>query len=83
MNSEEVNAHLNNCYLTALNWIMQEGWLRMTEHLIVLIVVIRVLKQALTIESRGKVGLFSYVTKLFLRLTDKLSFVKNKKQQYL
>ena len=37
----------------------------------------------LKIESRGKTGLFSYITKLVLRVADKVSFVKKKKQLYL
>ena len=55
----------------------------MIEHFIVIIVIIKVLKSFLTIESRGKLGFFSYLTKLALRYGDKLSFVKNKKFQYV
>jgi hypothetical protein len=55
----------------------------MTEHLIVLIVILRVLRKALSIESRGKVGLVSYTTKLILRMTDRIGFIHNKKEKYL
>jgi hypothetical protein len=55
----------------------------MTEHFIVLIVVIKIIKQVLKIESRGKIGIISYLTKLILRVAGKLSFVKSKKEEYL
>jgi sphinganine-1-phosphate aldolase len=35
------------------------------------------------IESRGKVGLVSYVTKLLLRLANNIGFIRNKKEKYL
>lgn len=65
------------------NIVAEEGWLRMIEHVIVLIVAIKLFRKAFTIESRGKRGIVSYFLKLFLRFSDKLSFVKNKKEEYL
>lgn len=76
-------AHLSLFWHQVEAWILSEGWIRMIEHLIVLIVLIRVIKSALTIESRGKIGFFRYFMKLFLRFSDRLSFVKNKKEEYL
>ena len=55
----------------------------MSEHVIVLIVILRLLRNTLSIESRGKVGLVSYATKLILRMTDRIGFIHNKKEQYL
>ena len=77
------SADWHGCYQLAREWVISEGVWRMTEHVIVLIVVVRVLKSLLTIESRGKLGLFSYFTKLFLRFANNFSFVKNKKIEYL
>lgn len=47
------------------------------------IVILRLLKSWLTIESRGKIGWVSYLIKLGLRFGGKLSFVKNKKEKQL
>lgn len=47
------------------------------------IVIIKVLKGILTIESRGKRGIINYFVKLFLRYAGKLSFVRRKKEAYL
>lgn len=55
----------------------------MTEHVIVIIVIVKLLSRAFTIESRGKLGLISYVTKLALRVANKFAFVRNKKIEYL
>lgn len=65
------------------NWANAEGPFRIAEHIIVLIVVIRLIRRALSIESRGRVGLVSYLTKLLLRLADKIGFIRNKKEKYL
>jgi hypothetical protein len=74
---------VEQCWQQTQQWVAQEGWLRMVEHIIVVIVLIRLIKKGLTIESRGKIGLVSYFMKLILRFSDRLSFVKNKKEEYL
>jgi len=42
-------AHLESCHEQFTNWVVSEGWLRMTEHVIVLIVIVKLLTKALTI----------------------------------
>lgn len=64
-------------------WAKAEGPYRMAEHIIVFLVLIRLVRNAFKIESRGKVGVISYLIKLLLRLTDRIGFVRNKKEKYL
>ena len=52
-----------------------EGWLRMLEHIIVLVVVFKVFK-SLLIEKRGKKGIVSYVVKLLIRAGKHIGFVQ-------
>jgi hypothetical protein len=42
-------SHFASCHEQFSNWVIQEGWLRMAEHIFVLIVVVRLLTRALTI----------------------------------
>lgn len=64
-------------------WVVSEGIFRMLEHIILLIVAVRFIKGLLSIESRGNIGVVSYLTKVALRVADKISFVKDKKEKYL
>jgi hypothetical protein len=47
------------------------------------VVIARFITNLLRIESRGKLGLFSYITKIFLRLGGRIGYVKDKKEKYL
>jgi len=55
----------------------------MVEHIIVFFVLVRIIKSLFRIESRGKLGLVPYVTKLLVRYSKKVPFINNKIQKYL
>lgn len=74
---------MNEVVTQIIEWVTVEGPLRTLEHIIVLLVIIKVLRSAFRIESRGKTGLINYFTKLVLRFTDRIGFIKNKKEKFL
>lgn len=55
----------------------------MLEHIIVLFVIIRLLIKIFSIESRGKLGLVPYLTKLAIRASKKIPFIHAKIENYL
>jgi hypothetical protein len=55
----------------------------MLEHLIVLIVVLKFISKLLSIESRGKLGIVPYLTKLAIRASKRVPFIHSKIEHYL
>ncbi len=55
----------------------------MIEHLIVIFVIVRFIRHLFTIESRGKLGLIPYITKLAIRLSKRIPLVNRKIESYL
>lgn len=74
---------INEVVTCVVDWATAEGPYRMAEHFIVLLVLLKIIRNALRIESRGKTGLISYIMKLALRLVDRIGFVKSKKEKCL
>lgn len=74
---------MNQLIEQAQEWAINEGVFRMIEHIIVLVVVLKFIRAIFKIESRGKQGLASYLTKLAIRISAKVGFVRNKMEDYL
>jgi L-cystine uptake protein TcyP (sodium:dicarboxylate symporter family) len=74
---------MNQLIEQAQEWVINEGVFRMIEHIIVLVVVLKFIRAIFRIESRGKQGLVSYLTKLAIRISGKVGFVRNKMEDYL
>ena len=74
-------AQLSNYWQDFKQWAETEGTCRMIEHTIIMIVflvILRWIARAGSIKSRGKTGMIQNLTKMFVRLSRKFSFVNSK-----
>lgn len=78
-----VHQMINKILPAVQQWALEEGLFRIVEHLVVAVVLVKALKHLFTIESRGKTGIKHYLLKLLLRLTGKLAYFNNKKEEEL
>ena len=78
----KVIPYLPEQMIRAIFFLKKEGLVRNLEHLILLLVAIKVLSK-LRIRSRGKLGIKHYIMKCLIRLSKKTGFVRGKMEDYL
>lgn len=74
--------YVEDFFNQASAWVISEGWIRMIEHIFVVVMVIKLLPM-LKIQSRGKTGFINSIKKLGIRLSRKIGFVDRNIQSKL